>query len=69
MDTVSLSRTFQLVVPPGPRERLRLRPGMELTLLDKGGVIFLVPERPMPGYRGVARGTSLRGLREKNRRA
>ena len=47
MDTVTLSTKYQLVVPRGARERLKLRPWMRITVLDKGGVIFLVPERPM----------------------
>lgn len=68
METVTLSSKFQLVLPRGARERLRLRPGMRFTVLDKGGVIFLVPERPMQGYRGIAPGTSIRGLREKQDR-
>jgi AbrB family looped-hinge helix DNA binding protein len=68
MDTVTLSSKFQLVLPRGPRERLRLRPGMKFTVLDKGGVIFLVPERAIRAYRGVARGTSTRALREKKDR-
>ena len=55
-------------LPPGPREWLRLRPSMKCTALDKGSVIFLVPERPMQGSCGVARGTSARGLREKKDR-
>jgi hypothetical protein len=29
---------------------------MKLTVLVKGGVIVLVPDRPMPAFRGVARG-------------
>jgi hypothetical protein len=41
---------------------------MRITVLDKGGVIFLVPERPIRAYRGIARGTSLKGLREKKDR-
>ncbi len=41
---------------------------MRITVLDKGGVIFLVPERPIRDYRGIARGTSLKGLREKKDR-
>ena len=41
---------------------------MKFTVLDKGGVIFLVPERPMRLYRGVARGVTRRGLREKKDR-
>jgi hypothetical protein len=41
---------------------------MRITVLDKGGVLFLVPERPMSAYRGIARGTNPRGLREKKDR-
>jgi AbrB family looped-hinge helix DNA binding protein len=68
METVTLSSKFQLVLPRGARERLRLRPGMKLTVLDKGGVIFLIPERPMRAYRGIAQGVSPRRLREKKDR-
>ena len=68
METVTLSSKFQLVLPRGPRERLKLRPGMKFTVLDKGGVIYLVPERQIRAYRGVARGVSDRGLREKRDR-
>jgi AbrB family looped-hinge helix DNA binding protein len=68
MDTVTLSSKFQLVLPRGARERLQLRPGMRITVLDKGGVIFLVPERQMGAYRGIARGTNPKGLREKKDR-
>jgi AbrB family looped-hinge helix DNA binding protein len=65
---VALSSKFQLVVPRGARERLRLKPGMRITVLDKGGVIFLVPERPLRASRGMARGVSPKGLREKTDR-
>jgi AbrB family looped-hinge helix DNA binding protein len=68
METVTLSSKYQLVVPRGARERLQLRPGMRLTVLDKGGVIFLVPERPLRAYRGIAAGVSPKGLREKKDR-
>jgi len=68
MDITTLSTKYQLVIPRGPRERLRLRPGMRFTVLDKGGVIYLVPERPMRAYRGVAKETTSRGLREKRDR-
>ncbi len=68
MERVTLSSKYQLVVPRGARERLRLRPGMKFTVVDKGGVIFLVPERPLRSYRGVAKGSSLRDLRAKKDR-
>ncbi len=68
METATLSTKFQLVLPRQARERLQLKPGMKFTVLDKGGVIYLVPQRPMKERRGVARGTSPRGLREKKDR-
>ncbi len=68
METATLSSKFQLVVPRRARERMGLRPGMRFTVLDKGGVLYLVPERPMRSYRGLAKGTRPRGLREKKDR-
>jgi hypothetical protein len=41
---------------------------MRITVLDKGGVLFLVPERPMSAYRGIARGASPKGVRDKKDR-
>ena len=68
MDTATLSTKFQLVIPRGARERLRLRPGMRFTVMDKGNVVYLVPERPIRKFRGVARGTTGRDLRDKRER-
>jgi AbrB family looped-hinge helix DNA binding protein len=68
VETVTLSSKYQLVLPRGARERLKLRPGMRITVLDKGGILFLVPERPLRAYRGVARGVNVKGLREKKDR-
>jgi AbrB family looped-hinge helix DNA binding protein len=68
METATLSTKYQLVIPRSVRERLGLAPGMKLTVLDKGGVVYLVPERPIRSRRGLARGTRPRGLREKKDR-
>ena len=68
MESATLSTKFQLVIPRGPRERLRLRPGMRFTVLDKGGVVYLIPERGPRAYRGVARGATTRELRDKRDR-
>jgi AbrB family looped-hinge helix DNA binding protein len=68
METATLSTKYQLVLPRATRERLGLRPGAKLTVIEKGGVIVLIPERPMREYRGIARGTSPRALREKKDR-
>ncbi len=68
METTTISSKFQVVLPKRTREHLGLKPGMKLTVVAKGDVLFLVPERPMSAYRGIAKGTSPRGLREKKDR-
>lgn len=68
METTTLSTKYQLVLPRGTRTQLRLRPGMKFTVLAKGGVIFLVPERPVSTLRGVAAGAGVRDLRDKTDR-
>ena len=68
MQTVTLSTKSQLVIPREVRERLDLEPGAKLTVLEKGGIIYLVPERPLEELRGIARGTKRKGLREKKDR-
>ena len=68
METATLSTKYQLVLPRGARTHLRLRPGMKFTVLAKGGVIFLVPERPLSAFRGVATGASVREPPDKSER-
>jgi hypothetical protein len=41
---------------------------MKFAVIDKGGVIFLIPDRPLRAWRGTARGATDRGLREKKDR-
>ena len=68
MNTVTLSSKYQLVIPREVRKRLDLEPGAKLTVIEKGGIVYLVPERPLAELRGVARGTRRKGLREKRDR-
>jgi len=68
MNSVTLSTKYQLVIPREVRERLDLEPGAKLTVIEKGGVLYLIPERPVAKLRGVARGTRRKGFREKKDR-
>lgn len=68
METATLSSKYQLVIPKSARQHLRLQPGTKFTVLEKGGVIFLIPQDPMRSYRGIARGAKAEGLREKDDR-
>lgn len=68
MDTVRLSSKYQLVLPKAARESLGLEPGARIAVLRKGGVLYLVPERPVRAARGLAKGARPKGLREKKDR-
>ena len=68
MNTVTLSTKYQLVIPREVRERLDLEPGAKFTVIEKGGILYLVPERPLAEFRGIARGTRREGLRDKKDR-
>jgi hypothetical protein len=35
-------------------------------MLDEGGVMCLVPERPLRAYRRIGRGINPKGVRDKN---
>ena len=68
MQTVTLSTKYQLVIPRDVRQRLDLEPGAQITVIEKGGILYLVPERPIEEMCGIARGTKRTGLREKKDR-
>lgn len=68
METVTLSSKYQLVIPRAAREHLDLEPGAKLTVIEKGGVLYLIPERPVAELRGAARGSRRKRLREKKDR-
>jgi AbrB family looped-hinge helix DNA binding protein len=69
MTRVRLSSKFQIVVPREIRERLRLRPGQQMTLLERGNTITVIPDQPLEKLRGILKGTPLDDLREKKERS
>lgn len=56
MNTVTLSPKFQVVIPQALRERLALRPGAKMMVIEFNGGLRLVPLRPAAALRGIARG-------------
>ena len=68
MATTTISPKFQIVIPKEVRDKLRLTPRQRLQVLEKGGVITLVPEVPLKSLRGLLKGMSKNDLREKKDR-
>jgi AbrB family looped-hinge helix DNA binding protein len=56
------------VIPKEVREKLRLSPRQRLQIVEKGGVITLVPEMPIKSLKGLLKGMSKTDIREKKDR-
>ncbi len=67
MTTVRVSPKFQIVIPKEVRERMKIRPGQELEVLEFSGRIELVPQEPVESLRGFAKGISSDVPREEDR--
>jgi AbrB family looped-hinge helix DNA binding protein len=65
---VTVSPKFQIVIPREIRDRLGLRPGQKITLLERDGIITAIPDQPLKKFRGILKGMSSSGLREKRER-
>ena len=68
METVTISPKYQVVIPKRVRQRMGLKPGQKLEVLDSGGHLELVPVRNIKELRGTARGIDTRVLRDKKDR-
>jgi len=63
-----VSPKFQIVIPKEIRERLHLRPGQSVALIERDGLVTLVPQRPIAELRGMAHGMSCDGYRDETDR-
>jgi AbrB family looped-hinge helix DNA binding protein len=68
MATTTISPKFQIVIPKEVRDKLHLSPRQRLQVVEKGGVITLVPEVPLKSLKGVLKGMSKTDVREKKDR-
>ena len=69
MIVTTLSKNFQIVIPKEIREKLGLRSKQRLHVMEKGGVITLVPELPLVSLKGGLKGMSTTDVREKKGRS
>ena len=68
MATTTISSKFQVVIPKEVRDKLHLMPRQRLLVVEKGGVIMLVPEVPLKSLKGALRGMTTTDVREKQDR-
>ena len=68
MGTVKLSSKFQVVIPRDVREKLDLKPGQKIVVIEKGGVLHLIPQKPMKEMKGFVKGIDTGKLRNEEDR-
>jgi AbrB family looped-hinge helix DNA binding protein len=68
MVKVKLSPKFQVVIPREVREKLDLKPGEEIVMIENAGVIHLVPQKPIKQMRGFVKGGDTQNIREEKDR-
>lgn len=68
MALVVISPKFQIVIPKEIRERMGLKPGQTVSLIDRGETITMVPKRPLSELRGILRGAPIDDYRDETDR-
>ena len=68
MAIVTVSSKYQVVIPQEVRERMNLKPGQKVIVVEKDGVVHLIPENPMKELRGFAKGVTTEKLRHEEDR-
>ena len=68
MDTVVVSSKYQIVIPRDVRERIDLKPGQKIVVIEKDGVIHLIPQKPIREMRGFLKGIDTSQLRDEEDR-
>jgi AbrB family looped-hinge helix DNA binding protein len=64
MATVTVSSKFQVVIPEEVTTKLKLAAGQKVVVLEKDGVVHLIPLRPIKSMRGFAKGVKTDEIRE-----
>ncbi len=64
MSTTTISPKYQVVIPKDVREKLRLKSGQKMMVVVKGGVVHMIPEKPLESFKGFLRGMNTKGIRE-----
>lgn len=68
MARTKVSSKYQVVIPKEIRDSANIRVGQEFQVITKGGIVTLVPEKPISSMRGFVRGIRTTGFREKKDR-
>ncbi len=65
----TISSKYQVVIPKPVREHLNLKPKQKLTIIEKDGMLILIPHQAsLDDLRGIAAGAKIDGYLDKKDR-
>jgi AbrB family looped-hinge helix DNA binding protein len=64
MEAVTVSSKFQVVIPEEIRRKIGIKAKQKLVVIEKDGIIHLIPQRPIEGMRGFIKGISADEIRD-----
>lgn len=64
MDTVTISPKYQVVIPASIRSHLKVKPGEKVVVMEKDGIIHIVPVEDMRSMRGRYKSGSTEAVRD-----
>lgn len=67
---MKLSPKYQVVIPAEIRKKLKLRAGQEIVVIEKDGIIRIIPLKSLKEVKGFAKGKGIttKDLREEGER-
>ena len=68
MSIVTISSKFQVVIPQAVREKMSLKPGQKIIVIETDGVVHMIPEKSLKEMRVFVKGVTSENLREEEDR-
>ena len=68
METVTVSKKYQVVIPLKLRKQAKIKPGDKMVAITKHGIIQYIPVRPIKETKGLISGLDVQELRDESER-
>ena len=68
METVTVSKKYQIVIPERLRKQAGIKPGDKMVAITKHGIIQYIPVRPLKDTEGFIPGLDTENLRDESDR-
>jgi AbrB family looped-hinge helix DNA binding protein len=68
METVTVSKKYQVVIPANLRKKSGIKPGDKMIAITKHGIIQYIPVRPIKDTEGFIPGLDTKNLRDESER-